>query len=221
MASDIILKDINSSILNRNVCNLMLTGGVTAKILYNYWRENASLLNYKNINYYFGDERCVPYNSADSNYLMAMENLFPNVVPGGCTINRIEVDNVDKESAAIKYEGSIPDIIDVLLLGLGTDGHIASIFPYSPVFNSKRRKVMLVSSPYYPKERITITPKVISESKSIFLLATGSEKGRVLGEALNFSDKIEKLPVRLTISTNWLIDSQAEKEIKNFSNSRL
>lgn len=187
----------------------MLTGGRSAKQLYSSWREIPCFGKMSNVNYFFGDERCVPADHIDSNYAMTMKTLFPNGVPSGCALNKIEADNLDKEAAAIAYEEIIPDVIDILLLGLGADGHIASIFPNSPTFKSRHRKLMFVHGPNEPIARITITPNVIIKARTVYLLALGKEKGRILREALRTPNEIEKLPVCMTLNGTWLLDKDA------------
>ena len=81
------------------------------------------------VSFYFGDERCVTPDHAESNYGMAMKTLFPQSVPTGCAVFRMEADTADQEAATQRYAYLLPDLIDVLLLGVGEDGHIASLFP--------------------------------------------------------------------------------------------
>ena len=97
----------------------------------------------------------------------------------------------------------------------GEDGHIASLFPRSPVLWKDQNKVVPVTGPKPPYERLTITPKVIANARSIFLLARGEEKGRVLIEALKPPADFMSLPVRLALGGTLLLDREAGNQLLN------
>jgi 6-phosphogluconolactonase len=211
-AADAIGQAINSVLSHKNFCHVMLTGGHTAERLYRYWSDTADL-PLERLSFLFGDERCVPPDHADSNYAMVMKTLLANGVPSGCSIARIEAENPDREGAARAYEELIPKSVDIMLLGMGADGHIASLFPHNSVLQEDKRKVVPVTGRKPPHERLTITPRVIASAKSIFLLVTGKEKGVVLAEALKSSSDIMSLPVSLALGGIWLLDDEAANEL--------
>jgi 6-phosphogluconolactonase len=126
----------------------------------------------------------------------------------------MEGDRSDLEAAARDYEAKLPHAIDVLLLGLGDDGHIASLFPDSPVFSEPDRLVVPVTGSTAPHDRLTITPPVVTSANRIFLLAPGKEKGRVLAEALRAPDDIRSFPVLLTLRGTWLLDAEAVRQVE-------
>ena len=128
--------NINSFLDEQEECSVMLTGGRSAARLYKAWRDLPAFQQMIGVSFYFGDERCVPPDHAESNYGMAMQILFPNGVPTGCAVFRMEADATDQEAAALRYADLLPDLIDVLLLGVGEDGHIASSFPNNVAFRS-------------------------------------------------------------------------------------
>ena len=205
-------KAVDQVLLHKINCSLMLTGGATGKMLY---REIAFLHDFpvERITFYFGDERCVPPQDADSNYSLVMSSLFPNVSGRAVKISRMEGELLDASEAARRYESLVPDEIDVLILGMGLDGHIASLFPGNPALDEVKRNIVAVSQIGVTHERITITPKVIARSKAVFLLATGREKGALLAKALTDSTNYKALPVCLTVGGTWLLDKEAEMEI--------
>lgn len=213
MAAGVIGSSVSVVISRCGVCNVMLTGGNTAERLYNYWSD-TSVLPLKQMRFLFGDERCVSPRHVDSNYALAMRTLFAKGVPPGCSVIRIEAENSDRDAAARKYEEFLPKEIDVLLLGMGGDGHIASLFPYSAALRSTDRTVLPVAVPNLPHDRLTITPQVIVNAGSVFLLATGEEKGRVLAEALRSPEDFMSLPVRLTLGGTWLLDDPAARQVR-------
>ena len=100
----------------------------------------------------------------------------------------------------------MPDSIDVLLLGVGEDGHIASLFPNNASLQERKRRVIPITGPKPPFERLTITPQVIAKARSVFMLATGSAKAAMLCAALNNPNDIAALPARLTLGGTWLMD---------------
>lgn len=212
MAADEIGLAVSAAISRRGVCNIMLTGGNTAERLYNYWAK-TSALPMESMRFLFGDERCVPPDHADSNYALVMRTLLAKGEPPGCEIIRIAAENADRDAAARKYEELLPQEIDVLLLGMGVDGHIASLFPYSEALRSTDRAVLPVAGANLHHERLTITPRVISNARAIFLLAMGEEKGLVLAEAIRSPADFMSLPVRLALGGIWLLDDAAASQL--------
>lgn len=207
-ASDEIVSSIHNVLSGQERCSLVLTGGKTAEALYNYW-ASSGVLPLDRIRFFFGDERCVPPWHPDSNYALAMTTLFANSNSPGCEVNRMDVDNTDYEAASRSYERLLPARIDILLLGMGTDGHVASLFPNGEALQSFDRTVVSVRGAKPPFDRLTITPAVIANAGLVFLLATGSQKGEVLAEALKSPADYVSLPVRLTIGRTWLLDDEA------------
>jgi 6-phosphogluconolactonase len=214
-AADTIGQEIRSVLSRKNVCHVMLTGGKTAERLYRQWAKTA-VLPLKNICFYFGDERCVPPDHPDSNYNMVMRTLFEGGMPSGCSIVRMEAENTDREEAVRKYEKLIPEEVDVLLLGMGADGHIASLFPNSSALLAEKRSVLPVTGLQPPHERLTITPTVITHARSVFLIATGKEKGEVLAEALKSPVDFLSLPVRLASGSTYLLDDKAGDQLRGY-----
>ncbi len=128
-AAGLISDNINSFLDEQGKCSVMLTGGRSAAQLYMVWRDLPAFQQMTGVNFYFGDERCVPPDHSESNYRMVMQTLFPNGVPTGCAVFRMEADATDQEEAALRYADLLPDLIDVLLFSVGEDGHIVSLFP--------------------------------------------------------------------------------------------
>ena len=218
MATKTLIPEIEEAIARRGVCHLMLTGGQTVERLYQYWAE-SSALPLSQLKFWFGDERCVSPDHADSNYALFVNTLFMSGVPSNCKVMRMEAERSDRKCAAKEYAQQLPEALDILLLGMGPDGHIASLFPHSPLLQSSSESVVPVTGPKPPFDRLTITPQVIERARSVFLLATGKEKGTVLAEALQASDDYQTLPVRLTINGTWLLDSDATEAIQNHSST--
>lgn len=213
LAAAVIGSSVDAVIAGRGACSLMLTGGKTAEGLYNS-RSRSSLLPREGMRYFFGDERCVPPTHRDSNFGLVMRTLFANERPFGACVSRMEADDPDREAAARRYEALLPERIDILLLGMGTDGHVASLFPYSDALRPTERTVLPVKGPDSGHPRLSITGKVIANAEAVFLLAMGEEKGRVLTEAMRSPHDVMSLPVRMALNATWLLDEAAAGQLR-------
>jgi len=199
--------EINSCVKAKGSCNIMLTGGATARTLYSVWSSSGIFKkSLNNLNVYFTDERCVPPTSADSNYLMVANSLFKDGIPTGTAIYRMEAELGDPAGAAKEYSKVIPSAMDILLLSMANDGHVASIFPRSSVVREKNLSIVSVSSNDHPFNRLTITPKVIDSAIKVFVMAIGPDKLRLYNRALLVPDDIDEIPARLVIGKNWIFN---------------
>lgn len=215
MAAKIIHDAVTAILHEQRECVVMLTGGLSALRLYEAWSDIPSFGQMKGVHFYFGDERCVPPKHPESNFHMAMRSLFRRGVPEGCTVLRMKAENPDREAVAHFYSEGLPRRVDVLILSVGEDGHIASLFPGSSVLSESHRRVAAIVGPKPPYDRLTITPPVIENAKAIYLLALGREKGRLLRRALTSSVDILSLPVQLTLNGIWLLNDEAAEEVSN------
>ena len=209
-AASILHSKVEQVLLKKGKCSILLTGGRSGASLYEAWSSKSSFQDLKNIDFYFGDERCVPYKDADSNYALVIRTLFSGGIPPGCNLHRLEAYICDKEAAAAQYAALIPQQIDIALFGIGDDGHIASLFPGSLAMREKKRRMLPIVTPYKPSLRITISPLVILESNCIFALAPGQKKAAVfrsLHSDCSLSG-IEALPARLLMKAIWLIEKR-------------
>ena len=208
LAAALIHGRINSILKSQGQCSVMLTGGRSAGRLYGAWSELPGFSLLKGVRFYFGDERCVPADHPESNYGMAMRTIFQRGVPAGCSVFAMDGADPDRDAAARRYDEALPEQMDVLLLGVGEDGHIASLFPGGEALNEAGRRVVPVVGPRPPRERLTITPPVIKQAKSIFVLAAGAAKVAVLSEMLAVKgDDVLMLPARLVLHATWLLDT--------------
>ncbi|MHB1116073.1 6-phosphogluconolactonase [Sideroxydans sp.] len=194
-------------------CCVVLTGGRSAAKMYAEWSGIPSFQRLRNVAFCFGDERCVEPENSESNYGMAMNSLFARGVPHDCQIFRMEADADDIEAATARYETKLPNNVDVLILGVGEDGHIASLFPHDGVLGEHRRKVVAINnSPKPPAARMTITPDVVVSARQVFILALG--KSNVLERAMVAPLDIDVMPVRLAATAHWLLEEE-ENDGKN------
>lgn len=198
---------IEDTIRRKGQCNVVLTGGRSAERLYGEWGRMLQSTTNKGLRFYFGDERCVPADHIQSNYGMAMRTLFSKCSSEYAeAVHRMEADVEDVNEAAHRYGNALPPSLDVVLLGVGEDGHIASLFPRSPALHERHRRVVPVDCPKAPNKRLTITPPVIAQAVSIFVLASGVEKAKVLQYALRDPGDFLSMPARLVLHATWLLD---------------
>jgi 6-phosphogluconolactonase len=192
---------------------LVLTGGSTAGDAYRMLAEpaNRDRLDWGQVELLFGDERRVPPDSRDSNYLLVAETLLSGVRPG--RVERMRGEAADPEAEARRYEGLIPDRLDVTLLGMGEDGHCASLFPGEPVLEERERLVVPSTAHYPPYERYTMTFPALNRSKLVLFLVLGAKKAPALG-AIARGDDLPSARVRPTDGhVIWIVDRPAAKEL--------
>jgi 6-phosphogluconolactonase len=198
-----------------------LSGGSTPKTLYQLLAsdEFRNRFPWRVVSWYFGDERFVPYDSPDSNYRMVQEAMFAKVPVPPENIHPVPVDG-SPEEAAQQYEQTLQHtygatildparpLFDVTLLGLGPDGHTASLLPGEPVLEERTRWVAAVSHGR-PEVRITMTYPVIESSRRIAFLVTGSEKEPVLRAIRDGGSHVPAARVRPVGELFWFVDRAA------------
>ena len=201
-----------------SIRSIVLTGGRSARSLYNFWKEQPSESISLSAKYFTGDERCVSTTDEESNYKV-MKLLFgKNILLKNLIAMRGKTKDPERE--AIRYSSLLPDSVDVVLLSVGEDGHIASIFPYSKTFESDMKIHYISDAPKFPSDRLTITPKVLNQAKNIIVFAIGAKKGKILAKGLSDPSNFRELPVRLTIGKTWVFDREAYKAFKETNTSK-
>jgi 6-phosphogluconolactonase len=209
-----------------------LSGGSTPKSLYSLLAsETASFrvrVPWDKVHFFWGDERHVPPDHPDSNYRMTQEAVLSKIPIPSENVYRIKTENPDAGKAAEDYErvlreffrlevGQLPRF-DLVLLGLGPDGHTASLFPGTEVLNDRKS---LVAAPWVEKfnaYRITLTPSVLNNAVCVAFLISGEEKAVTLKAVLEGGYQPERLPAQLIHPTNgrllWLVDRAAARMLE-------
>ena len=192
---------------NSLMFSLFLSGGSTPKALYELLAsdEYRTQIDWRGVELYFGDERCVPPEHELSNYRMAKETLISKVPIPPDNVYRMKGE-IDPEQAAKEYGKMLQEKFfdegpDLLLLGMGDDGHTASLFPGTEALLEKKHRVVANHVPhdYIPKGtnwRITLTYPFINKSREIAILVTGASKAKRLAEVLEGDEQIEQLPIQ-------------------------
>lgn len=204
---------------------IALAGGSTPKGVYALMasEEYRNQFDWEKIHFFWGDERWVPSGHSRRNDCMATETLFAKVDIPAVNIHAFKVINANIELSADAYEkeimrhfeikeNEIPRF-DLILLGLGQDGHIASLFPNSEALHEKRRLVVSVFHERTSEHRITFTFPVLNRAESLFVMVSGSEKAKVLKKVLEAGDEHMLLPAQeLKVNSGevlWFVDRAA------------
>jgi 6-phosphogluconolactonase len=200
-----IREKIDAVLANAHHCNLMLAGGNTPLPVYERLAADGDI-PWQRITIYFGDERCVPPLTPENNAHSVLGRLFPQGVPAGVTVHRM-CGEENPDQAAEEYESKLPERVDILLLGMGEDGHTASIFPGSVALDEEKRRVMPVIGSKPPLQRLTITPPVIRGARHLLVMVKGEDKADAVRWALGEGS----VPASLAASGDWLLDREAAR----------
>ena len=207
-----------------------LSGGSTPRRMYEILSEAPrwAQIDWRRVEFFWGDERAVPPEHPDSNYGLAATVLLRKLGLAAERIHRIQGELADVEEAAARYQDELarvfatpveglPPIFDLILLGMGADGHTASLFPYSPALTERRRWVVGNVVPRIGKPRVTMTFPILNRAAEVRLLVTGADKTSVLREALVGPRDPERLPVQAVVPEGgrliWLVDRAAAAEL--------
>jgi len=206
-----------------------LTGGSTPKLLYTLLATEPyrSRLPWPRTHVFWGDERCVPPDHKESNYRMAHEALLRHLPIPPAQIHRMRGEDPDPERAAAEYEhqlraafqsqAGMPPRFDLVLLGMGADGHTASLFPHTEALREKQRWVVRNHVPKLQAHRLTLTAPVINAGATILFLVAGDEKAAALRDVLEGPADPGRLPAQLIRPTAgrlvWLVDRAAASRL--------
>jgi len=227
-AAEDVIHCATASIAKRGRFTIVLSGGSTPKSMYQLIAANASSsLPWNKIFFFWGDERHVPPTDPESNYRMAQESLLSKVPVPPDNVFRVPSENPDASAAAESYEKTISKFFslkpgefprfDLILLGMGPDGHTASLFPESPALQEKSRLVVSNWVEKLNTSRITLTLPVLNAARRIAFLVSGADKAAVLHEVLEGKAPGEKYPSKLVQPTDgklvWFVDRAAASDL--------
>ena len=208
-----VAESIAAVLADRDRCSVALAGGETPRAIYTHLADRYVDVPWGLLDIYFGDERRVPPDDPRSNYHMAWETLLSRVPIVPASVHRMEGERVDASGAARDYESILPASLDVLLLGMGSDGHTASLFPNAPELEERARRVVPSTSPDPPAGRLTITPPVIATAKHVAVIVAGSSKASAVAQALEGSFDPRALPVQFALGATWILDRDAASRL--------
>jgi 6-phosphogluconolactonase len=207
-AAEEIAEALKKAISQDSAASLALAGGTTPRAAYEALAKIPGI-DWSKVSVYFGDERAVPPTHPDSNFAMAQAALFERVPLLAANIHRMVAEDPDQDAAARAYEAQLPKRISVIVLGIGEDGHTASLFPGSPALNERERLVLPVIGPKPPPKRLSITPPVIEAAGLCIVIASGAGKAEPVRRALKDPLDIQSTPSGLARNGSWLLDHAA------------
>lgn len=202
--------------------HIALSGGSTPQLLFDLLAKDfRHSIDWERIHFYWGDERCVPPTHDDSNYKMTKEHLFDRVPVPADHIHRIEGERPPAEEAErygavvsknVPQANQLPRF-DMIILGLGTDGHTASIFPHQMELLTAPNVCAVATHPDSGQKRVTLTGPVINNAQQVAFLVTGSPKRDKVKAILHHTGGWEKYPGSFINNTpgelHWFLDEAA------------
>ncbi|MGD0307166.1 MAG: 6-phosphogluconolactonase [Candidatus Acidiferrales bacterium] len=219
-----IITNLKDAVAKRGKFGIALSGGHTPEKLYSMW---AGTDRYRNetpwnlVHIFWGDERYVGPDDPLSNYRMTRETLLSHVPIPEANVHPVPTQLPTPAQTAEAYEGELKKFFgnsapafDVTLLGIGPEGHTASLFPNSPALEEKTRWVLPVVAPATPPNRITFTPVVLNQSRNTYFLVAGKDKRPIL-DAIRAEpdDKVSQFPAARIRPTDgrviWFLDNAA------------
>lgn len=227
-AAEVVVHTAKNAVEQRGRFTIALSGGSTPKSLFNLLATNArTVLPWDRMFFFWGDERHVPPTDPESNYRMAEEAMLSKIPVAAGNVFRIPAENPDAAAAADAYEqtlrkffqlgpGEIP-IFDLILLGMGPDGHTASLFPGSAGLQEKSRLVIANWVDKLKTSRLTLTLPVLNAARCVAFLVSGTDKAAVLKTVLEEDAPAEQYPSKLIRPNNgkliWLVDRAAASDL--------
>jgi 6-phosphogluconolactonase len=191
--------------------------------------ECRDRIDWSRVEFFWCDERVVPPAHPDSNYRMAKESLLSPLRISPRRVHRMPSEEQDLDGAAAGYQEEIarvcggapdgpPPVLDVVLLGMGADGHTASLFPHTEALRETRRWVVANPVPQLPTHRLTMTPALLNRAHQVLFLVAGSDKAERLAEIIEGPRDPERLPSQLVSPASrnlaWFVDTAAGSQLR-------
>jgi 6-phosphogluconolactonase len=211
---------------DKGTFHVALSGGSTPKIVFDVLAENFSdKVDWNKVHFYWGDERCVPPSDEQSNYKMTVEHLFSKIELPKENIHRI-LGEKDPKGEALRYANlfeinldrveGVPQF-DLVILGMGDDGHTASIFPHEIELWDAEDHCVVATHPDSGQKRVSINGKVINTAKEVAFLVTGASKSEKVKAVVEKTEGSEAYPASLVHPASgnlvWFLDEEAAAEL--------
>jgi 6-phosphogluconolactonase len=224
-AADRIVASARNAIRRRGRCVLALSGGSTPRLVYPLLsaEPRVAKVDWRRVEFFWGDERAVPPDDPESNFGLARALLLDHL-PGirADAVHRMPADAADRESAALAYEAEMRRVFDVappssrrpgfdlIWLGMGPDGHTASLFPGSGALDERKRWVLATTAPPTSPvaARMTFSLPLINAARAVLFVVAGADKAAALRSVRSGSRDLPAGRVRAR-STRWLVDAAA------------
>lgn len=221
VVADEIVATIAEAVAERGSCAVALAGGSTPSAIYRCLAKppRVSEVDWVKVKLFWGDERWVPRGDTQSNFKMTHETLLGQISGTGPKIFPVPTDEASPAAGAAAYAatirrelGDVP-VFDLVILGIGEDGHTASIFPHSPVLQGGATVCAAVEQPEEKKPRITLTPDVLFGARRIIFIVKNDSKADIMKRVLEGPESIDEIPSKLYTRaadrTTFFLDSGA------------
>lgn len=222
-AADRVVAAARNAIRRRGRFRIALSGGSTPRPVYSLLAAppRVAAVDWSRVEFFWGDERCVPPDNSESNYGAARDLLFDRL-PGlpQSAVHRMAADLPEREREASRYQAQIaqafdtspddrkPPAFDLIWLGMGRDGHTASLFPGSTALEERHRWVVTTWAPGPAVWRMTLTLPIVNAARSVLFVVIGADKAGPLRSVRSASRALPAALVHAR-STVWLVDAQA------------
>jgi 6-phosphogluconolactonase len=216
-----ITRVLEEAVALRGIAYAALSGGRTPIAVYRAlgqtpWRER---IPWDQVHWFWVDERWAPPDAAESNYGAAWQVLFSQIPLNMAQVHRIPTENLEIDAAAAIYEANLRELLtgsalDLAVMGMGADGHTASLFPGGTELAETTRWVATTLSPAGIRQRISLTLPLLNATGTILFLVTGEDKQALLATILNGDEAAQAYPagkIKSTGQTIWLLDQAAAK----------
>jgi 6-phosphogluconolactonase len=219
-AADLFIETVRRSLAARGACDIALSGGSSPKALYSLIADRVNdqselkQLRWQNVHFFLGDERYVPPDHPDSNYGMAKSSLLKHGIVPEENLHRVRTE-LPPEEAAADYEqqlkqrtGETPRF-DLILLGMGPDGHTASLFPDTAALSEEEKSVVANFVPKVDAYRITFTFRTLEHANTVAFLVAGADKQAAISAIFQEKANLPAAHVHPRGKLLWLLDTEA------------
>ncbi len=233
-AADLFTAMAQEAVARRGQFTVALAGGSTPKRLYELLASAPRLerVPWSHVEFFWGDERAVSPDHPESNYRMAYETLLSKIDVAPAQIHRMPAERADLGQAAADYQHELartlaadpngqPPSLDLALLGLGDDGHTASLFPHTTALSEHHRWVVANYVPKLDSRRLTLTPPMLNCAQHVLFMVSGAHKAQALAAVLEGPRDPQRLPAQLIAPPSrhlqWLVDTAAASALRRQS----
>ena len=227
-AAQYIVRIATESITTHGRFTIALSGGTTPRKLYGLLGSEPyrSQIDWTLVHIFWSDERCVPPDSEESNYHMAHEVLLSKISIPAVQVHRMPADMPDRNAASQEYENEMRQVFgtdgipnfDLIQLGMGPEGHTASLFPHQAALHEQQRLVVPVSVPKPPPDRLTFTPPLLNAARNVLFLVAGSDKADALHAVLEGPYNPDEYPAQIVRppdgEVTWMVDTAAAAKLQ-------
>jgi 6-phosphogluconolactonase len=226
-AAELFVEIAARSIEERGRFSVALSGGSTPRSLYKRLTrpEFRDRVDWTRVTFFFGDERRVPHDSSESNFRMARESLLDDLRIDSDNVHAWDTSNEDPTEAALEYANELKEFFggrprfDLVLLGLGSDAHTASLFPHTDALHERKKLAVENWVEKLGDNRFTITFPVINNAANVIFLVSGEDKAQAVADVIEGDFQPDYFPAQFVLPENgdlyWLLDAPAAGLLRN------